>query len=106
VTCSLPTTQWSVHNGSKFDVQVNTTGHHQKQQWCIVRLKSTKAFVLFADNYHEWFVGVIIKALPTEEPPHNDSSDPCICKDGTKAGSSVKMGSVACEHICRGHGSH
>ncbi len=42
------------------------------------------------------------KGVSHNPPP----SEPCICADGFKAGPSVKEGTPACEHICRGHDRH
>jgi hypothetical protein len=42
---------------------------------------------------------------PTPTPTPNDD-DRCVCADGFKAGPTVKQGSAACEHICRGHEPH
>jgi hypothetical protein len=103
--CSLSKNHWSVHNGSKFDVPVDTNGHHTDTVWCILKLKSTKSFFL-GDDFHEWFVGVIIKPPPSAHPTPTPFSEPCVCADGTKAGPGAKAGSVACEHICRGHEHH
>jgi hypothetical protein len=44
------------------------------------------------------------KKTGTNNPPSDDNR--CICADGFKAGPSVKEGSPACEHICRGHDRH
>ena len=41
---------------------------------------------------------------PTPTPIPDD--DRCVCADGFKAGPTVKQGSAACEHICRGHEPH
>jgi hypothetical protein len=105
--CSLSKKHWSVHNGSTFDVAVDTTGHHTDTVWCILKLKSTKTFFL-GDEFHEWFVGVIIKGPPSAHatPKPTPFSEPCVCPDGTKGGPASKAGSPACEHLCGGHEHH
>lgn len=105
--CSLSKKHWSVHNGSTFDVAVDTTGHHADTVWCILKLKSTKSFFL-GDEFHEWFVGVIIKGPPSAHatPKPTPFSEPCVCPDGTKGGPASKAGSPACEHLCGGHEHH
>lgn len=46
---------------------------------------------------------VISHPTPTPTPKEFDR---CVCEDGFQAGPTVKQGSVACEHICRGHQRH
>src|SRR5262249_13835663 len=81
--CSLSTKQWNVHNKSTFSVRVQTTHPHPAGTWCILDLKSSKNFPL-GDDFHEWFVGVIIK--PSTPPPPIGKDEPCVCADGFKAG--------------------
>ncbi len=102
--CSLSTKHWSVHNGTKFDVHVDTSGSRQSTLWCVLHLKSSKT-VNDGDEYHEWFVGVIVR--PPAPPPTPTPSDlSCVCADGFKAGPAARAGTAACEHICRGHERH
>ena len=43
---------------------------------------------------------------PHPTPTPKPEFDRCVCEDGFQAGPTVKQGSVACEHICRGHEHH
>lgn len=43
---------------------------------------------------------------PHPTPTPKPEIDRCVCEDGFQAGPTVKQGSVACEHICRGHERH
>ena len=43
---------------------------------------------------------------PHPTPTPTPEFDRCVCEDGFQAGPTVKQGSVACEHICRGHEHH
>jgi hypothetical protein len=101
--CSVAHDHWTVHNASAFDVHVETTAGQQNTTWCELRLKSTKA-IPGGDDYHEWWVGVIIQ--PRAKPTPTPESEPCVCSDGFKAGPAARAGTPACEHICRGHEPH
>jgi hypothetical protein len=94
--CSLPTKHWTVHNGSKVDVVVNTTPVLGGTNWCVVGFKNTKNFT-DGDDYHMWWAGVILK-VPPRTP-----DDACVCADGFKAGPDAHAGTEACAHICRAH---
>jgi hypothetical protein len=96
--CSLSTRHWDAHNNFKFNVRVQTTQPQPAGAWCILNLKSSKSVPL-GDEFHEWFVGVIIK-------PPIPQDDSCVCGDGFKGGTAAKAGTPACEHICRGHDRH
>ncbi len=46
----------------------------------------------------------VIAKGPTPRP--SPEAEPGICEDGFKAGPAAHAGTVACEHICRGHEKH
>jgi hypothetical protein len=43
---------------------------------------------------------------PTPTPKPTPFFERCVCADGFKAGPTVREGTPACEHICRGHERH
>lgn len=43
---------------------------------------------------------------PHPTPKPTPEFERCVCADGFQAGPTVKQGSAACEHICRGHEHH
>jgi hypothetical protein len=103
VPCSVSTHHWTVHNASTIDVHVETNAGLQNTNWCELRLKSTKN-IAGGDDYHEWWVGVIIQ--PRAKPTPTPETEPCVCSDGFKAGPAARAGTEACAHICRGHEPH
>jgi hypothetical protein len=102
--CSLSAKHWTVHNGSAFNVIVDTSAGQQSTNWCELRLKSKKD-IPGGDDSHEWWVGVIIQPRPRPTPTPGES-DACVCSDGFKAGPAARAGTEACAHICRGHEPH
>ena len=98
--CQISSSQWTVHNGSAFDLRVDTPKSLKYGTWCEVRLVSTHE-VANGDDRHEWWVGVII-----QPPPLAPGDEACVCADGFPAGPAARAGTAACEHICRGHEKH
>jgi len=82
---------------------VETSAGQQNTTWCELRLKSTKN-IAGGDDYHEWWVGVIIQ--PRAKPTPTPELEPCVCSDGFKAGPAARAGTEACAHICRAHEPH
>jgi hypothetical protein len=62
--CTLSKTNWKVKNGGSFKMTVKTTSAAKRDTWCVVRLKSSRAFDVngVGDRFHPWFVGFIIDA--------------------------------------------
>jgi hypothetical protein len=63
--CSLPVKSWTVHNGSTFNLGVDTVPvtAANAHVWCVVKLHSVRPNAAADDDrFHEWFVGFVVES--------------------------------------------